>query len=419
MKRVVVTGIGIVSPLGNTVEEFEKHLYAGACGIGPITRFDTTDYKVKVAAEVKDFDALEYISKSEEGRYDLYIKFAIAAVEQAVRDGNLLPLADGSRTGVSFGSAIGGMDTFMREHSKLLKSGPRRVSPFFVPMMIANMASGLIAIRYDCRGCVMPSVTACATGASAIGEAYEKIRFGQLDVVIAGGSEAAINGCSTAGFTNMKALSTSEDPLAASIPFDKRRNGFVMGEGAGAIILESYEHAVSRGAKIYAELCGYGSTCDAYHIASPRPDGQESARAMSMALEQAAWTKDDVVYINAHGTATPLGDIAETLAIKKALGEETASSALVSSTKSMTGHMLGAAGAVEAIVCIMTLRNGLVPPTINLLEQDPQCDLDYVPLTAREAGVTLALSNSFGFGGHNVSLALRNIRSEDGNRGVS
>ncbi|MDO5565290.1 MAG: beta-ketoacyl-ACP synthase II [Planctomycetia bacterium] len=407
MNRVVVTGMGVISPLGNTVEEFQKNLYAGTCGVEPITRFDTTDYKVKVAAEVKDFDPSAYMSKAEEGRYDLYIKFAIAAAEQAVQDSHILPLADGGRTGVSFGSAIGGMDTFMREHGKLLKSGPRRVSPFFVPMMIANMASGLIAIRYDCRGCVMPSVTACATGASAIGEAYEKIRYGQLDVVIAGGSEAAINECSVAGFTNMKALSTSEDPLAASIPFDLRRNGFVMGEGAGAVVLESYEHAVARGAKIYAELCGYGSTCDAYHIACPRPDGQESARAMSLALEQAAWSKDDVVYVNAHGTATPLGDIAETLAIKKALGEESAAAALVSSTKSMTGHMLGAAGAVEAIACIMALREGLVPPTINLLEKDPQCDLDYVPDTARKAEVTLAVSNSFGFGGHNVSLALR------------
>ncbi len=413
MNRVVVTGLGVISPLGNSVEEYHKNMYAGICGVRPITRFDTTDYKVKVAAEVTNFDPSLYISKAEESRYDLYIKFAIAAAEQAVQDSNILPLADGSRTGVSFGSAIGGMDTFMREHGKLLKSGPRRVSPFFVPMMIANMASGLIAIRYDCRGCVMPSVTACATGASAIGEAYEKIRYGQLDVVIAGGSEAAINECSVAGFTNMKALSTSEDPCAASIPFDKRRNGFVMGEGAGALVLESYEHAVARGAKIYAELCGYGSTCDAYHIACPRPDGQESARAMSMALEQASWSKTDVVYVNAHGTATPLGDIAETLAIKKALGEEGAASALVSSTKSMTGHMLGAAGAIEAIACIKTLREGLVPPTINLLEKDPQCDLDYVPTTARKAAVTLAVSNSFGFGGHNVSLAMRNLASPD------
>ncbi|MDO5581355.1 MAG: beta-ketoacyl-ACP synthase II [Planctomycetia bacterium] len=409
MDRVVVTGMGIISPIGNTVVEFWNNLIAGKCGVGPITKFDTTDYKVRVAAEVKDFDPLNYMDKTEAMRYDPYIKFALAAAEQAVSDSGILPLSDPERTAVYFGSAIGGMDTFMREHEKLLKNGPRRVSPFFIPMMIANMASGLIAIRYNCRGFAMPSVTACATGASAIGEAWEKIRSGSADVVIAGGSEAAITRCAVAGFINMKALSLSEDPDAASIPFDSRRDGFVMGEGAGALVLERYEHAMERNAKIYAEICGYGATCDAYHLATPRPDGQESARAMKLALRQAGWTKEDRVYINAHGTSTPLGDIAETLAVKEAFGEE-AAKVEISSTKSMTGHMLGAAGAAEAIASILALRNSLIPPTIHLQNPDPACDLDYVPLEPRKSDITLALSNSFGFGGHNVSLAMRNFR---------
>lgn len=412
MDRVVVTGMGIISPIGNSVVEFWNNLTSGVCGIGPITKFDSSDYKLHVAAEVKGFDPLEYMEKTEAMRFDPYIKYAIAAAEQAVVDSGILPLSDPERIGVYFGSAIGGMETFMREHEKLLKKGPRRVSPFFVPMMIANMASGLIAIRYGCRGFAMPSVTACATGANAIGEAWEKIRSGSVDVVIAGGSEAAITQIAVAGFVNMKALSLSEDPNAASVPFDLRRGGFVMGEGAGALVLERYDHAIQRGANIYAEICGYGVTCDSYHLTSPRPDGEESGRAMERALRQADWTDEDRVYINAHGTSTSLGDIAETRAIKKVFGEEKAAKTLISSTKSMTGHMLGAAGAAEAIVSILALQNSLIPPTIHLQELDPECDLDYVPIKARTAKISLALSNSFGFGGHNVSLAIRKYDQE-------
>lgn len=408
INRVVITGIGVISPVGNSVPEFWKNLLGGVCGVGPITKFDTSNFKVTLAAEVKDFDPLNYMTKSEATRSDPYIRFALAAAQQAVEESGILSDIDPERFGVYFGSAIGGIETFMREHLKLINSGPRRVSPFFIPMLIANMASGLIAIRYDCRGFAMPSVTACATGASAIGEACEKIRLGAADAVIAGGSEAAINECALAGFINMKAVSLSSDPDAGSLPFDKRRGGFVMGEGAASLLLENYDHAVRRGAKIYAEVCGYGSTCDAYHMATPRPDGRESARAMREALRQASWERGESVYVNAHGTGTALGDIAETLALHQ-IFEEDASRIAVSSTKSMTGHLLGAAGAAEAIICALALRDGIIPPTIHLLEKDPECDLDYVPANARKADLSLALSNSFGFGGHNVSLALRKV----------
>ena len=410
MKRVVITGMGIISPVGSSLNEFWGHLINGDSGIAPVTRFDPKNHKIRLAAEVKNFDPLIYMEKSESARFDPYIQYALGAVAQAVTDSGAFPVSDPLRYGVYFGSALGGMETFIREHGRLQAHGPRRVSPFFVPMMISNMASGLIAIRYNCRGIVMPSVTACATGATAIGEAYEKIRYGFADVMIAGGADAAINECSVAGFTNMKALSTSEDVCQASLPFDKRRNGFVLGEGAAAVILEEYEHALRRNARIYAEIKGYGVSCDAYHIASPRPDGSVSAVAIQEAVRQANKGEDDTVYVNAHGTGTHAGDIAEVHALEQVFGSE-AGRCLISSTKSMTGHMLGAAGAAEAIVCVQALREGLIPPTINLLEPDPECgtDFDFVPLKTRNARITLAVSNSFGFGGHNVSLALRNV----------
>ena len=313
------------------------------------------------------------------------------------------------RFAVLFGTGIGGIGTFETEHTKLMEKGPRRVSPLFVPMMIGNMASGLIAIRHDCRGPAMPAVTACASGSNAIGEAMRLVRHGYADAVITGGAEASIVPIAVAGFSNMKALSVSEDPDAASLPFDKRRGGFVIGEGSVALVLEEYEHAKARGAKIYGEVCGYGSTCDAYHITAPHPDGRGGAQAMADAMKEAGYTENDTVYINAHGTGTPMNDAVETIAIKKALGEENAGKAFVSSTKSMTGHMLGAAGAVEAMACLFALNEGIIPPTINLLEQDEQCDLNCVPNTAVKAEITLALSNSLGFGGHNACLAFRKV----------
>lgn len=408
-RRVVVTGMGAVTPIGNTVKDFWESLMAGRHGIGPITRFDTTDYKAKLAGEVKDFDPKAYMDKSETMRSDLYAQYAMAAACQAVEESGVLGTVEPERMGVYFGSGIGGIETFHQEEQKLLSRGPRRVSPYFVPMLIANMAAGMIAIRFNCQGAALPAVTACASGSNAIGEALRSIRHGYSDVMIAGGAEAAISAPGIAGFINMQALSTAEDPDAASLPFDVRRGGFVIGEGAAALVLEEYEHARARGAHIYAEVCGYGSTCDAYHITAPRPDAQGGARAMADALREAGWTEGDVVYVNAHGTGTALNDVAETLAIKLAMGEEAARRAVISSTKSMTGHMLGAAGAAEAVASILALDTGMIPPTVGLLEPDPQCDLDYVPLKARPAQATLAISNSLGFGGHNACLAFRKI----------
>lgn len=406
MKRVVVTGLGVISPVGNTVEDFWRNVVEGNCGIGPITRFNTTDYKVHLAAEVKDFDPFQYMERAEVARTDPYIRYAMGSTLQAVEQSGFLGSVAPERLGVIFGSAIGGVTTCFREHAKLLTSGPRRVSPFFVPMFIPNMASGLLAIRYNCRGPVMPMVTACASGASAIGEAYEKIRLGLADVMITGGSEAPITDCAIAGFTNMKALCVSDDPLSASLPFDRRRSGFVMGEGAATLILEEYERAKRRGAPILGEIRGYGVTCDAYHLVAPRPDGQEGARAMAESIRQARWQPGENVYVNAHGTGTPLGDIAESKAAREVFGRY-AAEVPVSSTKSVTGHMIAASGAAEVMVCLLAMRDGVVPPTIGLTEPDPECDLDYVPLKARRYQPTLTVSNSFGFGGHNVSLALR------------
>ena len=409
LHRVVVTGIGVVSPVGNTLEETWNNLVNGVCGIAPITLFDTTDYKAKVAGEVKNFEPRDYMTKQEILRSDRFTQLAVAAAAQAVEESGVIGTVDPARIGVYFGSGIGGINTMTKEHAKLLNKGPARVSPYCVPMMIANMAAGEIAIRYNCQGAAMPAVTACASGSNAIGEALRQIRHGYADAVITGGSDAAVNELGVAGFVNMHALSTSEDPNAASLPFDKRRAGFVIGEGATALVLEEYEHAVARGAKIYGEVCGYGSTCDAYHMTSPAPDAAGGARAMIQAMEEAGYSESDRVYVNAHGTGTPMNDSGETTAIKTALGEEKAHEILISSTKSMTGHLLGAAGAIEAAVCLKVLENGIVPPTINLEEPDPACDLNYVPNKAVEAELDLCLSNSLGFGGHNACLAFRKV----------
>lgn len=408
MNRVVVTGIGIVSPIGNDINTFWTNLKTGKLGIGPITKFDTEDFKAKLAAEVKDFEPSAYMDKADIKHSDLYTQFGIAAACQAVSDSGVIGTVEPERIGVYFGSGIGGIQTFMEEHVKLLEKGPRKVSPFFIPALIANMAASMIAIRFGCKGAAMPSVTACASAGNALGEALRAIRHGYADVIISGGSEAAITTLSLAGFANMQALSTEEDPNKASLPFDARRSGFVMGEGAGALILEEYEHAKARGAKIYAELCGYGSTCDAYHITAPHPEAEGGARAISDALKEANAADNDKVYINAHGTGTPMNDLAETIAVKTVFGNR-AKDVLISSTKSMTGHMLGAAGAAEAIASILALKEGIVPPTIGLHEPDPECDLDYVPNTARKADVSLALSTSLGFGGHNACLAFRKV----------
>ncbi len=336
----------------------------------------------------------------------------MAAARQAAEDSGVIGTLEPESVGVYLGTGIGGMTTFMSEHSKLTEKGPRRVSPFFIPMMIANMASGMIAIRFGCQGPAIPAVTACASGSNAIGEAMRLIRHGYTDAMIAGGAEATINELAAAGFTNMQALSLSEDPLAASLPFDARRSGFVLGEGAGVLVLEEYGHAVRRGAHIYAELSGYGATCDAYHITSPQPEGTPAARAIAAAFAEAGLNTDRIYY-NAHGTGTALNDAAETLAVKKAFGEERARRICISSTKSMTGHMLGAAGAVEAIASVLALRDGIAPPTIGLTQPDPACDLDYTPLTARKADFDLALSSSLGFGGHNACLAFRRIGGDE------
>ncbi len=411
MRRVVVTGMGVISPVGNTVESFWDSLVEGRSGIDFITKFDTADYKVKIAAEVKGFDPHDYMEKGEIRKTDLFSQYAVAAAAQAMEDSEILGKVEPERFGVYVGSGIGGMSTFINECDKLLKGGPRKVSPLFVPMMISNMASGNIAIKYNAQGPSLPVVTACATSTNAVGEAFRSIRFGYADVILAGGAEATVNPLAIAGFTNCMALSTKNIPEESSIPFDKRRDGFVMGEGAGILVLEEYEHAKARGAKIYAEVSGYGNTCDAHHITAPHPEAVGGARAISLAMEEAGLQEETEIYINAHGTGTPLNDKSETIAIKKALGDR-AYHVCISSTKSMTGHMLGAAGAIEAIASVLALKNGVIPPTVGYREKDEDCDLDYVPNTAREKDVSAALSVSLGFGGHNACIALRKYRGE-------
>ena len=407
MKRVVITGAGVISPVGNDVGAFFDSLVAGKCGIGPITRFDTADYKAKVAAEVKDFDPVAAgIDRAQSKRMDMFAQYALAAAIQAVADSGIQGTVAPERLGVYVGSGIGGMQTFVAETEKLLNRGPGRVSPFFIPMMIGNMGTGNIAIHFNAQGPCLPVVTACATSSHAIGEAFRAIQYGAADAIIAGGAEATIIPLAVAGFTSCKALSETDDPNAASLPFDARRGGFVMGEGAGIVILEEYERAMARGAKIYAEIVGYGNTCDAYHITAPHPEAVGAINAFKLALEEAGYAGEKL-YINAHGTGTPMNDKVETRAIKAALGEEAARAALISSTKSMTGHMLGAAGAVECIAAMLALKHGVVPPTIHLETPDPECDLNYVPNQAVKADVEVALSSSLGFGGHNAVLALR------------
>lgn len=408
-KRVVVTGMGAITPVGNDAKETWDSLKNGKNGIAPVTFFNTDNLKAKLAAEVKGFDPSKYLDTNEVLRTDRFTQLALGAVEQAMNESGIMGNVDPDRFSVIFGTGIGGISTFETEHSKFLEKGPRRVSPLFVPMMISNMASGMIAIKYDCRGTAMPTVTACASGSNAIGEAMRLIRHGYADSVISGGTEAAICASAIAGFSNMQALSTADDPNAASLPFDKRRGGFVIGEGAVALVLEEYEHAKKRGANIYGEICGYGSTCDAYHITAPHPEARGGSKAMQIALSEADYKEDDLVYINAHGTGTPMNDVLETLAIKLALGEEKAKASFVSSTKSMTGHMLGAAGAIEALACLMALKENTIPPTINLEEPDEKCDLNYVPKKAIKENITLGLSNSLGFGGHNACLAFRKV----------
>lgn len=405
-RRVAVTGLGVVSPIGIGVADYWAGLSQGRCGIDYITRFDTEGYKVRVAAEVKGFEPGLYMERADIRKTDMYAQYALAAAKEAVAQSGIAGAVSPQRLGVYMGSGIGGMQTMEQEHSKLLDKGPGRISPYFVPMMISNIAAGLVAIRYGAQGPCLPVVTACSTSANAIGEACRAIRHGYADAIIAGGAEAAITPLAIAGFTTCMALSTRNDPASSSIPFDARRDGFVMGEGAGAIVLEDYDHAVSRGASILAEIVGYGHTCDAHHMTAPHPEGAGASRAIREALAEAGDYRADRLYINAHGTSTPLNDKGETQAIKSALGSG-AYDALISSTKSMTGHMLGAAGAAEAIACILALQHRCVPPTIGYVEPDPACDLNYVPNQSVSAPIELALSNSMGFGGHNACLAFK------------
>ena len=410
-RRVVVTGTGVVTPVGNDVRTFWKNLLDGVCGIDFITLTPTEDLPVKIAGEVKDFNPADYEIEAPFARkQDRFTIFAVAAAWQAMTEAGLKSGEDGNidpfRFGVYVGSGIGGFNTQVRETEKIFNEGAKWVSPLLIPTMISNIAAGNIAIRNKACGPCLPVVTACATSTHAIGEAYRAIKHGYVDAVIAGGTEAAIVHLAVAGFANAKALSRAEDPKYASLPFNKNRGGFVIAEGAAMLVLEEYEHAVARGAEIIAEVCGYGNTCDAYHVTAPRPDGLTQAAAIRQALDEAGYTSDDVLYINAHGTGTALNDVSETTAFKLALGDD-AYKAHVSSIKAATGHMLGAAGAVEAVASVLALKHGIVPPTINLDEVDPECDLDYTPNKPVEAPLTMAISDSLGFGGHNGCVAFR------------
>jgi 3-oxoacyl-[acyl-carrier-protein] synthase II len=409
--RVVITGMGAITPIGNDVESFWNNAIEGKCGVDFIKCFDTSDYKVKIAAEVKDFVPEDYIDKKETKRMDKYCQYAMAAAKMAMDDSGLdLDTIEKERLGVMVSTGIGGLGTIEKEHEKLLEKGPRRVSPLLIPMIIGNMASGNIAIKYGAKGICTSVVTACATGTNSIGDSYRILQNGTADIMIAGGAEASITPLAIAGFSSMTALSNSEDINRASIPFDKERDGFVMGEGAGVLILETLEHAEKRGAKIYAEVVGYGATCDAYHMTSPDPNGEGAARAMKQCIEEAGIKAEDISYINAHGTSTPYNDKFETTAIKNLFGEK-AYNIPVSSTKSMTGHLLGAAGAIEAIICVKALEEGIIPPTIGYNVKDEECDLDYVPNVARKGELNYALSNSLGFGGHNATILVKKWNS--------
>ncbi len=413
-KRVVVTGMGAVTPVGNNVETFWKNILDGVCGIDFITEFPTDDLPVKIAGEVKDFNPADFgIEPAFARKQDKYCVFAVAAAQQAMAQSGLDSSEGGNidpfRLGVYIGSGIGGFHVMYKECEKMVKDGAKWISPNFIPTMIANIASGCVAIRHNACGPCVPIVTACATSTHAIGEAYRAVAYGHADAIIAGGAEASTIPLGIAGFANMKALSKSEDPKYASLPFNLNRGGFVMAEGSAVLILEEYEHAVARGAQILGEICGYGNTCDAHHVTAPRPDGSTQAAAIKGALDEAGYDPEkDCLYINAHGTGTALNDASETKAYKIALGDN-AYKAHISSTKSMTGHMLGATGAVEAIASILALRDGIVPPTINLDTPDPECDLDYTPNKPQKADLTIAISDNLGFGGHNGCLAFRKI----------
>ncbi len=410
MCRVVVTGMGVISPVGNDLETFWGNLKDGVCGVDKISRFDASGLKVSLDAEVKGFEPKKYYDTVQEIRKsDLYMQYAMGAAKQAVEQSGILESdLDKERLGVYIGSGIGGINTTIRETTKLIEKGPELVSPFFVPMMISNMAAGAVSIKFGAKGPTLPVVTACATSTHTLGEAYRAIKHGYADAIIAGGSEASINELAMAGFVNCQALNLSENPEEGSIPFDKRRGGFVMGEGAGILILEEYERAKKRGAKIFAEVVGYGNTADAYHITAPDPEGSGAVRAIKNAVSEAGIGDDAEIYINAHGTGTHLNDAMETKAIKEVFGKR-AYDIHVSSTKSMTGHMMGATGAVEAIASVLALSEGVIPPTINYKEKDEECDLDYTANEAKKAELDFALSTSLGFGGHNACIAFKRI----------
>jgi len=410
-RRVVITGLGTLSPVGNTADEFWTALVQGRSGVGMITRFDTTGYPTRIAGEVRNFDPLDFVDKKEARRLDPYLQYAIASAVLAVQDAALdTGKVDGNRFGVLIGSGIGGISTLLESHRNLIEKGPDRVSPFFIPMLIANMASGLVSMRFGAKGPNSAVVTACATGNHAIGDSFKIIQRADADIMIAGGSEAIIIPLTIAGFCSMKAMSTRNDePTKAMRPFDANRDGFVAGEGAGILVLESLDHALARDARIYAEIVGYGMTGDAHHMTAPDPEGDGAARAMAAAVRDAGLEVSDVGYINAHGTSTQYNDKFETIAIKRVFGEH-ARRLAVSSTKSMTGHLLGAAGGIEAIATVLALHHGVLPPTINYETPDPDCDLDYIPNQARKQDVEVALSNAFGFGGTNATLAFRAYR---------
>ena len=411
IRRVVITGLGVISPVGNDVNTFWANLKAGVCGIDRLTDYQEYKLPISVAARVKDFDPLKYsLSVAERRRNDLYSQFALAAADEAMRSSGLKSRENiqAERFGVYLGSGIGGMNTFVNQTKVLFDEGADRISPLFIPMMISNIAGGNIAIRYKAQGPCLTHVSACATGTNSVGEAYLAIKYGRADAILAGGSEAALHPLAIGGFANCKALTTETDPALACLPFDERRGGFVMGEGAAIMMLEEYEHAKERGAEIIAEVCGYGCTCDAHHYTAPRPDGVTAAKAIKDALDEAGYRSGENLYVNAHGTGTHLNDLAETTALKLALGQD-AYNASVSSTKSMTGHMFGATGAAELIASALALKEGIVPPTIGLEHPDPECDLDYTPLRARKRSLDIAVSNSLGFGGHNVCVALRRV----------
>mgnify|MGYP000857830745 FL=1 len=412
-RRVVITGLGAITPIGLNVKEFWDSCKEGKCGIAPITYFDTTDYKAKLAAEVKDFSATNYMDAKAAKRMEAFSQFAVAASKEALEDSGLnLENEDAFRIGVSIGSGTGSLQAIERECDKLQKRGPSRVAPLLVPLMISNMAAGNVAIAYGLKGKNINVVTACATGTHSIGEAFRSIVYKEAEVMLAGGTESSICPIGVAGFSALTALSTSDDPKRASIPFDKDRNGFVMGEGAAVLVLEELEHAKKRGAKIYAEIVGYGSTCDAYHITSPAEDGSGAAMAMKYAIEDAGLKPSDIDYVNAHGTSTHHNDIFETKAIKLALLEH-AKKVKINSTKSLVGHLLGAAGAVEAVVCIKSIQDNFVHQTVGLINEDEECDLDYCKGSGVSLPVNVAISNSLGFGGHNSSIVFKRYLDED------